>query len=286
MTTYRLPEQARAALLTRKIPADRPLDAWPQDDPEQPTDVLAAVRSRITREVQDIQGWTVVDTGLDDLVDDDLCSAVWNLFTTLCRPVPQYRTGELIYPVEVSGAPSLASSHYSSSNRTGGFHTDGTLLDAAPHVAMLAGLSSADEGGETVLVDAHRLVDTMDERTPELLSVLEAPQPFHSGDSTDDPVMLHPVISRSGPHLEVHYLRRYIEQGHGIQGQRMDEKLIDALETWDELIAEPAFQQPVLLERGQVLLWDNRRFVHGRTPFTERLSRRRLRRAYGVFRAA
>lgn len=283
MPVYRLPEHAHAALLTRIVPAEQPLNAWPLDAPAQLGDALTAVRAHLIREVRDNRGWIVVDTGLADLDDASLCSAAWNLFTTLVRPVPQYRTGELIYPVEVSGPPVLASSHYSASNRTGGFHTDGTLLDAPPGVAMLAGLSQADEGGETVLVDAGRLVEAMGERSQEWLSLLEEVHPFHSGDSFDDPVILHPVISRSGPRTEVRYLRRYIEQGHTTQGRTMDEKLIAALDAWDELIAEPSFQQPVLIERGHLLLWDNHRFVHGRTSFTERRSRRRLRRAYGIF---
>lgn len=283
---YRLPEEASAALLTREIPADQPLDAWPTRAPSGTGEALDAACAHIAHEIRENQGWLMVDTGLAGLGDELLCSAVWNLFTTLGRPVPQYRTGELFYPVEVSGAPVLASSHYSSSNLTGGFHTDGTLLDVAPHVAMLAGLSAADEGGETVLVDAVRLVEALTERAPEHLPPLEEVQPFHSGDSAEDPVMLHPILSRSGPRLEVHYLRRYIEQGHALQGRAMDDKLVAALDVWDGLIADPLLQTPVLIDRGQVLLWDNFRFVHGRTPFTEHRSRRRLRRAYGLFPAA
>lgn len=286
MTTYRLPEQTHAALLTRSIPADQPLDAWPLDAPAETPDTLLAARADISRELREGNGWLVVDTGLDGLNDAELCSAAWNLFTVLCRPVPQYRTGELMYPVEVSTGPTLASSHYSSSSRTGGFHTDGTLLDDAPDVAMLAGLSTADEGGETVLVDAGRLVRALAERAPVHLSLLEEPHPFHSGDSTDDPVMLHRVITRNGSRTEVRYLRRYIEQGYRTQGRAVEDKLGAALDAWEKLIADPAHQAPVLIGRGQLLLWDNMRFVHGRTPFTERLQRRRLRRGYGVLRAA
>ncbi|MFF5780761.1 TauD/TfdA family dioxygenase [Streptomyces virginiae] len=286
MTIHPLPEQARDALLTRQIPADQPLDAWPVDAPAGTSDALRAACADITRELRENKGWLVVDTGLVGLDDEQLCSASWNLFTALCRPVPQYRSGELMYPVEVSAAPTLASSHYSSSSRTGGFHTDGTLLDAAPDLAMLAGLSAADEGGETVLVDAGRLVEALAESAPDLLSLLEEPHPFHSGDNAGDPVMLHRIVSRTASRTEVRYLRRYIEQGHRTQGRAMEDKLVAALDAWEQLIADPAHQASVLIGRGQLLLWDNFRFVHGRTPFTERLHRRRLRRGYGVFRTA
>ncbi|MFF3958338.1 TauD/TfdA family dioxygenase [Streptomyces sp. NPDC001890] len=285
MITYRLPEQTHKALTTRSIPADQPLDAWPSDAIGDIPDALRTARADIVRELREGSGRLVVDTGLDGLDDAGLCSATWNLFTVLCRPVPQYRTGELIYPVEVSGAPSLASSHYSSSNRTGGFHTDGTLLDVSPHVAMLAGLSTADEGGETVLVDGHALVDRMAYSAPELLDLLRSPHPFHSGDGDQDPVIVHEIVDRSTHRPRIRYLRRYIEQGYARRGGAVDEKLTAALDMWDELIRTPELRTPVMIERGQILLWDNFRFVHGRTPFVERTRHRRLRRAYGVINA-
>jgi hypothetical protein len=46
-----------------------------------------------------------VDPGLADLDDVGLSSAVWNLFTVMCAPVPQCRSGELIFLVEVAAAP-------------------------------------------------------------------------------------------------------------------------------------------------------------------------------------
>ena len=282
MTTYGLPTDARTPLLGRSIPADLALDAWPLEPADESAPALADACREITHVLREGRGWTVVDTGLADLADEALCSAAWNLFTALCRPVPQYRTGELVYPVEVSSAPALGSSHYSSSSRTGGYHTDGTLLDVTPHVAMLAGLSTADEGGETVLVDGHALIDRMASTAPELLSLLESPHPFHSGDGDLDPVVEHEIVEMSADRPRIHYLRRYIEQGYARRGCDVDEKLIAALDAWDELIADPGLRTPVLIERGQILLWDNFRFVHGRTPFVERTSRRRLRRAYGV----
>lgn len=282
MTTYRLPSDARPPLLSREVPADLALDSWPLEPTGETNTTLAAACREITHELREGRGFTVVDTGLAGLADDLLCSAVWNLFTALCRPVPQYRTGELVYPVEVSSSPSLGSSHYSSSNRTGGYHTDGTLLDVTPHVAMLAGLSTADEGGETVLVDGHALVDRMAQATPELLGLLQSPHPFHSGDGDRDPVVEHQIVDRSAGRPRIRYLRRYIDQGYAWRGGEVDEKLTSALDAWDELITVPELRTPVLIERGQILLWDNFRFVHGRTPFVERTCRRRLRRAYGV----
>ncbi|MFF3941728.1 TauD/TfdA family dioxygenase [Streptomyces phaeofaciens] len=285
MTTYRLPTDARPPLQLRTFTADLAPDAWPPEPVGDSTPALAAACREITHELREGRGWTVVDTGLADLTDDGLCSATWNLFTALCRPVPQYRTGELLYPVEVSSAPTLGSSHYSSSSRTGGYHTDGTLLDVTPHVAMLAGLSTADEGGETVLVDGHALVDRMEHTAPELLGLLRSPHPFHSGDGDHDPVVEHEIVEASADRPRIRYLRRYIEQGHARRGGEMDEKLTAALDAWDELIAAPELRTPVLIRRGQILFWDNFRFVHGRTPFVERTARRRLRRAYGVITA-
>ncbi|GAA2139223.1 hypothetical protein GCM10009760_21210 [Kitasatospora kazusensis] len=284
MPAYHLSEPARAALSSRPLPADLAPDDWPDQAPDDAARDLAPARAEALRLLDGEPGWLVVHTGLAALDDHRLMTAAWNLFTALCEPVPQYRTGELVFPVEVTDAPTEASSHYSRSNATGGFHTDGTLLDLTPQVAALIGLSSADSGGETVLVDGFGLADHLAAEAPDHLALLEQAHPFHSGDQGEDPVMEHRIVDLTGERLRLHYLRRYIDRGYEHTGRTRPDGLSAALDAWDALVADPARQNGILLERGDILLWNNARFIHGRTPFEERTRRRRLRRAYGVHR--
>jgi alpha-ketoglutarate-dependent taurine dioxygenase len=50
----------------------------------------------------------------------------------------------------------------------------------------------------------------------------------------------------------------------------------------DRLAAAGSSQTEALLVRGQLLVWDNRRFLHGRRSFRDVIGRRRLRRMYGM----
>ncbi|GDY33816.1 TauD/TfdA family dioxygenase [Gandjariella thermophila] len=258
-------------LLKRIIPDGHPLTDWPTEPPTPPTIELAAAARAVADSILREPGYAVVDTQAAELTDTELVSAAWNLFTVLCVPVPQYLTGELIYPVEVTAATGPGISHYSTSNAAGGFHTDGTMLDQPPAVAALLCVSPADEGGETLLMDGLRLISDL---TPEHRLALTRPFWFHSGDP-GSPLRHQPILNGT----ELRYLRRYIEEGHRQAGAELSTTALDALDRLSEL---PDRQRPVPLRRAQVLLWDNTRFIHGRRPFTENTSRRRLRRMYGT----
>lgn len=265
----------RPELLARVIPDGCPLTDWPTEPAGPPAGELTAAARAIIGSVRGEPGYAVVATGFTDVPDTELVSAAWNLFTTLCTPVPQYRTGELIYPVEVTDAAGPGISHYSTSNAAGGFHTDGTMLDDPPAVAALLCLSPADEGGETLLMDGPRLIAELD---PAHREALTRPLWFHSGDD-GSPRRHQPVLNVDGGRTELRYLRRYIEEGHRSLSVQPPVEALDALDRQSE---RPDRQLPLPLRRGQILLWDNARFIHGRRPFTEHTSRRRLRRMYGT----
>src|SRR3712207_533827 len=106
-----------AQLARRAIPPDHPLDAWPVDPPPGLDGALTPLLGSVAGRLRGDPGYAVVDTGLGQATGDELCNAGWNLFTAVCRPVPQYQTGELIFPVEV--APN--GGRYSTSDKSGEF---------------------------------------------------------------------------------------------------------------------------------------------------------------------
>jgi alpha-ketoglutarate-dependent taurine dioxygenase len=270
-----------AALRRRTVPAGQAPDAWPTDrfEPHHPS--LLAVADQILAEVRGSQGHAVVSIDPVGLDDHELCTVTWNLFTMLCSPVPQYRTGELIYAVEVT--PGVAeTSHYSGSARAGGHHTDGTLLPEPPDVACLLGLSAA-VGGETIMMDGRRLCAQLDADDPAHTQILAQPHHFDVMGQIDGVITKRqPVVRRGADDFELRYLRRYIEQGYQVAGETLPTGLRSAMDLLDDLSTAEENQTRVLLDRGVILIWDNRRMLHGRLPFEERGSRRRLRRMYGT----
>lgn len=280
-TRIGLDRQASSSLLTRIIPIDHPPALWPTSAAGATAQALAPVRAAMLRTLWDGPGWMVIDTGLAGQDDDELASALWNLLTALCQPVPQYRTGELVHLVRVSDEPAQAASAYSQTNLSGTFHTDGTLLDTTPQIAMLAGIRRADEGGETVIIDAQPVVDLLAEGPAPYLEALAAPHPFHSADDAD-PVARHKIIDRDARPVVVRYNPRYLTFGYAKEGCDVPDPLQQATTALDSLAADPRQHVPVLIERGQALLWNNLRCLHGRYSFRDGRQRRCLLRAYGM----
>jgi alpha-ketoglutarate-dependent taurine dioxygenase len=272
LNTVTIDQKLGPILTERVITQDQPADKWPAERVSA-SDDLSDVARTITKALVDDPGYVVIEVPGVDLADDVLISAAWNLFTVLCSPIAQYRAGDLISSVRVNQASRPGVSQYASSHATGGYHTDGTELAQPPEAAALMCVSSADSGGETLLMDSRKMIPRL---SAEDRAALSRPLWFHDGrDGSEE--RRQPVLNGS----EVRYLRRYIAEGHR---RHEEEPPTAALDAWDRLTALPEMQLPVLLRRGQMLMWDNRRFVHGRLPFVEKESRRWLVRFYGMLR--
>ncbi|GHJ40812.1 TauD/TfdA family dioxygenase [Streptomyces sp. TS71-3] len=279
---FTIPSSMASGLLGRDIAADTPLDKWPED-PFRTTSVeIKALGGEMLAAIRGDAGGAIVRVDPEGLSDHEVCTLYWNLFTTLFRPVPQYSSGELIYPVEVK-AGAAETSHYSSSNKAGNYHTDGTLLPELPDVAFLFGLSAA-RGGETLLMDVNNLVQQLTRINPAHVAELSRPVPFDVKDQIAGiRIKRQPVLKRTADGYELRYVRMYIEQAFAAEDMPVPAELLAAMDDFDEVSSAAAGDaEAVLLERGVGLLWDNRRMLHGRRPFQETTSNRRLRRIYGV----
>jgi len=243
------------------------------------------LRVRLTKLLRESTGYALIDLRLPDASDELICSAAWNLLTTLCLPVPQYVTGELFFPVEAVDVQPLHSP-FSMSRSEAAFHTDGTFLPAAPEIAALLSLSKADDGGETVIVDGAEVVDDLCESDASVAGVLFEEHPIDlRGQTGGNSTRFQPIATRDkGGRLRLRYMRDYIEQGYDKAGLRLTDRTRAAFNSFDACVAAEERQIPFLLERGELLVIDNQRYLHGRRAFRETTRRRRLRRVYGVLR--
>ncbi|QMU79091.1 TauD/TfdA family dioxygenase [Streptacidiphilus sp. PB12-B1b] len=280
---FTIPGAAVPALLERGIEADTPLDKWPTEAFRTTSTEIQELADGILAAVRGQAGGVVVRVAPEGLSDHDLSTLYWNFFGALFRAVPQYSSGELIYPVEVQ-ASAAETSHYSNSNKAGNYHTDGTLLPQLPDVAFLFGLSAATGGGETLLMDVDGLVEQLARIDPAHVAELSRPVPFDVKDQMAGVrIKRQPVLTSTPDGYELRYVRLYIEQAFAAENTPVPTELQAAMDAFDEVSAAAAVTaEAVLLERGVGLLWDNRRMLHGRRPFQETHSSRRLRRVYGV----
>lgn len=147
---------------------------------------------------------------------------------------------------------------------------------------MLFGLSTGD-GGETFVIDGRRIEEELASREPAFGEVLRRPVRYAAnGQDEGAPIKQQPVFAAFGEDFQLRCLRLYIEQGHAAAGLDVPAELAAAMDAFDEISRERARQTEVLLGRGVALIWNNRRMLHGRRPFSETSSRRRLRRVYGA----
>jgi hypothetical protein len=228
-------------------------------------------------------GAVIATLGIEAMDDSLLTNMAWNLFSSLCKPISQYATGELICNVRVSNE-SIGVSSYLTSNAAGGFHTDGTLLPRIPDICLLLCLSPADSGGATLLVDGTDIYHRLSLLNTTYVDTLACKVPFDSmGQLEDIPVKWQAVFTVCDQYLETRYMRYFIDKGFEKLGTNMPNELTMALDNMKLIVDDEALHKEAILGRGDLLLWNNLRFLHGRAPFTEQRRKRHLQRFYGIW---
>lgn len=272
-------------LLGRPVAGVGGAEPWPRRDPAIAGSAeIAAVCSRIREALRDGPGYVVLKIDPEHLSDtDSLKAAYWNLFTSLGTPIPQYSTGEMVFEVEVAPSTPLYS-HYSRSNRGGGYHTDGTFLPRTPFYAGLICLRQAEHGGDTILIDGRRLYGELSAKHGEALERLKGEFYFDCcGQLPGLDYRPLPVISWQDSSLRIKYLRSYIVEGHAKAEVPLDERGVESLDTLDALLDSEELQHVYKLNPGEMLIFNNYIMLHGRKPFYDEgdgPSRRLLLRVY------
>jgi alpha-ketoglutarate-dependent taurine dioxygenase len=171
------------------------------------------------------------------------------------------RLGAVLHSTDVVVRPS--SRALVTSARALGPHTDHSRAD---FVAWLC-VEPADRGGETMLVDAWPVLALLPARSLELLREVQL---FEHRVFPSDPER-HPLLSYDSGPPSVYYT-------YWLRCE-LDAARAHALDQFRALVESSANQVRFRLERGDVLIVDNHRVLHGRTAIALP-SRRHLRRLW------
>lgn len=147
-------------------------------------------------------------------------------------------------------------------------HTDSAHLD---HPHRFVGLGcvkpSANGDGVSLLVSAagsrEKLCEAGGENQFQLLH--DACFPFASTSSDGFPVAFRPIFESMGAKLKVRYRGPLVRRGLALVGRRLDAAHLDALEAFEAVLRCPSLPARVLLKRHDLLVFDNRRVLHGRS---------------------
>lgn len=147
-------------------------------------------------------------------------------------------------------------------------HTDLSDYETPPGVQFLLCVSAAAPGGESVLVDGFAIADHLRREEPgEYACLRDTPIPYRFHDDDHDLRWSAPVISEGtdGSLLEVRF--------HNALRAPLDvpvEQVAStyrALRRFHELAGDDRFRVRLRLRPGDLMVFHNRRVLHGRTAF-------------------
>jgi gamma-butyrobetaine dioxygenase len=149
-----------------------------------------------------------------------------------------------------------------------GLHTDNPYRDPVPGLQILHCIQASDEGGDSLFADGFALAQNLKTQQPEAFEILSrVPAPFIF---CDDSAQLRAErclleLSAPGELAAVHYNNRSIAPLCLPPGELA--AFYRAYRTFALLLRAPQFALRIKLQNGDLVAFNNRRVLHGRTAF-------------------
>ncbi|KAI7905558.1 uncharacterized protein BX663DRAFT_429639 [Cokeromyces recurvatus] len=167
-----------------------------------------------------------------------------------------------------------------------GFHMDLMYLDSPPGVQLLHSLKNTVTGGASIFVDSFRAVELLKQKHPEDYEILRnTPITFHYNNNGHHMYYKRPTIVtnelHSGPAWETHV--NYAPQFQGPMDDLSPseaKKFYSAFQRFADFIEDDSLRFQLTLQPGQLVLFANRRVLHGRTSFDPASGDRHLKGTY------
>jgi gamma-butyrobetaine hydroxylase len=163
-----------------------------------------------------------------------------------------------------------------------GLHTDNPYRQPVPGFQALHALIASPDGGDSLFADGFALAEHLRATDPEGFSLLaHTPVPFHYRSQNADLYAERPLIELScrGEVTAVHYNSRSIAPLLDASPQAAA-PFYAAYRRFAGLLRDPRYQLKFRLADGQIVVFDNQRILHGRTPFSSARHARHLRGCY------
>jgi gamma-butyrobetaine dioxygenase len=160
-------------------------------------------------------------------------------------------------------------------------HTDLANQEVPPGYQFLQCIANEAEGGGSVLCDGFAVADDLRTADPEAFAILcETEIPFRFHDRETDIRGRYPVIIR--------------DRGGAVREIRFNAHLVDIIDlggaelaafykayrSFMRMLRDPAYVRAFRLEAGEMLVFDNRRVLHGRQAFDPATGYRHLNGCY------
>jgi len=160
-------------------------------------------------------------------------------------------------------------------------HTDLPNQELPPGYQFLHCIANDAEGGGSVFADGVAMAEALRESDPAAFDLLaEVPIPFRFHDGDYDIRVHRPVINLTN-RGDVHEIKwnAHIAGTFDMEPELM-EPYYRAYRAFMALTRDPAFQLRLKLEAGEMVVFDNRRVLHGRDAFDPTTGNRHLQGCY------
>ncbi len=161
---------------------------------------------------------------------------------------------------------------YHQTNLGGSIHSDGPQLDTPPNYVAMACLNQAEKGGSSVLTDTRLIFRYLNKKNKEVLNTLKKKFPFEKrgfskNGKLSNKIILKPIFELKNRTLRFRYLRDYIESGYRSKNYKITKQIKKSFNVLDSLLEKRRFIKKFKLNKGDILILDNRYMAHGRTKF-------------------
>ena len=161
---------------------------------------------------------------------------------------------------------------YHQTNLGGSIHSDGPQLDTPPNYVAMACLNQAEKGGSSVLTDTRLIFRYLNKKNKEVLNTLKKKFPFEKrgfskNGKLSNKIIFKPIFELKNRTLRFRYLRDYIESGYRSKNYKITKQIKKSFNVLDSLLEKRRFIKKFKLNKGDILILDNRYMAHGRTKF-------------------
>ncbi|MEP3349316.1 MAG: TauD/TfdA family dioxygenase [Marinomonas sp.] len=160
-------------------------------------------------------------------------------------------------------------------------HTDLPNQETPPGYQFLHCLANESEGGESIFVDGLRVAEELRSQCPDHFKILaEQAIPFRFHDQEHDIRQHHPIINLDnfGNIIEIKY-NAHLADVFDVPANLMHEYYL-AYRNLMARLRDERFGIQFKLQAGQMVVFDNRRVLHGRNKFEDSTGRRHLHGCY------
>jgi gamma-butyrobetaine dioxygenase len=160
-------------------------------------------------------------------------------------------------------------------------HTDNPYRAPVPGIQLLHCLSNRTPGGLSTLVDGLAVAQALRQQAPDEFAVLAATNVrFRYVDAETELVAAAPLIEldHARQFVAIHYSPR-LDFVPLLPPETLD-KFYAGRRMLDSMLKSDRFERRFKLDDGQMIMFDNRRLLHGRTGFDPRAGLRHLQGCY------